>query len=123
MGYHFTQEQVDGLYKLLVFKEIFYGIEPTQYKELIQQFIDIFCSHNLADTDYAMLLSEVFQFPYIEQWIRKASLDAIGKYLTYIIWTDKIVSGFFASKIKDNTLKHIINRIEFILRNQLQTVL
>lgn len=122
MDSHLTQEQIDGLYKLLVFKKIFYGIEPKQYNELIQQFIDIFCSHNLADTDYAMLLSQVFQFTNIEQWIQKASLDAIGKYLTYIIWTDKIVSGFFASKIKDNTLKHIINRIEFILRNQPQTV-
>ena len=40
------------------------------------------------------------------------SLEKILKHITHIIWTDKAIPGYFATKVKDNTIYHLLNRLE-----------
>ena len=37
------------------------------------------------------------------------SLEKVLKHITHIIWTDKAIPGYFATKVKDNTIYHLLN--------------
>ncbi len=131
MHKQFSSYQLNGLTKLIAFKEHFKKNEDkhsvkasqsqknqTRVTSFSQQFIEIFCGHDLADTDYAIIQTELFKYDTIEQWINQVSIETILKYTTYIIWTDKIVEGYFGTKIKDQTLYSLLNRLEILLRTK-----
>jgi len=45
-------------------------------------------------------------------------MESILKNITYIIWTDRIVQGYFALRIEDNTVYLLLDRLEKILRTK-----
>ena len=40
------------------------------------------------------------------------TLEKVLKHITYIIWTDKVVPDYFADRVRDNTIYHLLNRLE-----------
>ncbi len=92
----------------------------TAHKEAVAEFTRIFCDHLLADTDYAVLQKEEAQYQSSLHHIANMQLDVILKVLTYIIWTDRIIEGYFASRVKDKTVSTLLNRLEVLLMPQFQ---
>ncbi len=87
-------------------------------KDLVQGFIDIFCEHNFADTDYNIIQQELMEFDSIDEWINQASLPAILKCLTYFIWTDKIMEGYFVSRIETQSVDKLLRRLETLIKEE-----
>lgn len=128
MNNYYTSYQLQGLDKLLSFKPRFEhpraktvshagktaAQQASLNKETVQEFTRVFCDHLLADTDYAALQKEEFKYQ-SPLHIANMQLDVILKVLTYIIWTDRIVEGYFLARIKDMTLVTILNRLEVLL--------
>lgn len=124
MSRKLSQYQLTGIKKLIPFKKHFkkeknFSVassgKKSRDKEHInhpQKFIETFCGYNLADTDYADLQKDFFSHESSNVYISQASLDVILKYLTYIIWTDKFVGGYFITKVNDHTVYHLIDRLE-----------
>ncbi|RFM28946.1 hypothetical protein DXN05_09280 [Deminuibacter soli] len=131
MNNYYTTYQIEGLGKLISFKPNF---EPQQHKvasqaaekaqqakamttsqATVMEFTRIFCDHLLADTDYAIIQREEPRYPSQLHYIANMQLDAVMKTLTYIIWTDRIVEGYFISRIKDMTVTSLLNRLEVLL--------
>ncbi|HVX51184.1 MAG TPA: DUF6508 domain-containing protein [Chitinophagaceae bacterium] len=112
--------QIDALKQLTGFRHKFYEqgiyvpLRKTS-KETIQKFIDIFCQHNFADTDYSVIQQEILESDSIDQWINTASLPAILKCFTYFIWTDKILDGYFETRIKNRSIGKLLQRLEAVL--------
>ena len=117
-----TRHQLAGIKKLIPFKKHFnkdkHGAVIHLYKKTkssdnihYQKFIETFCGHNLADTDYGLIQSEMHH-EISKEFINDASVEVILKYLTYIIWTDKFIAGYFSAKVNDHTLYYLIDRLE-----------
>ncbi len=117
-----TRDQLTGIKKLIPFKKYFKKEKHTTlihlYKKTkssdntyYQKFIETFCGHHLADTDYAVIQSEMHHET-SKAFISEASVEVILKYLTYIIWTDKFITGYFSAKVNDYTLYYLIDRLE-----------
>lgn len=129
--YHkITPYQLNGIAKLLTyknsmmpekdehklsFKAALRKIPGAFKKKEAQSFINIFCEHLLADTDYDVIRQETIQYNAQQQHIDQMSLDVILKTLTFIIWTDRSVEGYFFAKINDNTLFHLLSRLETLV--------
>ena len=131
MRKQFSQYQINGLIKLIGFKSTFKTFQETvsfkagnynqialSFKTLIQQFIEIFCGHDLADTDYVIIQTEPYLFDSFKHWIDQTDIETILKSLTYIIWTDRIIEGYMLAKSKDDTIYQLLNRLEYLLRLQ-----
>jgi hypothetical protein len=123
-----TSYQIYGLKKLASFRKKFYNSEAAHThknhakktsKELIQEFVDIFCAHNFADTDYSIIQQEPLQFDTMDEWIRQASVSAILKSFTYFIWTDKIVDGYFKGRIDNHTIEKLLLRLETAIKEEI----
>jgi hypothetical protein len=123
-----TSYQVYGLKRLSAYRKKFYGVEPNsgnksvsntiKRQKLIQEFIYIFCEHNFADTDYTVIQNEPLEFDTMDEWIQQASISSLLKSLTYFIWTDKIVEGYFNGRIENRTIEKILLRIEAAIREE-----
>jgi hypothetical protein len=126
----YTPYQLKGLNKLLSFKPHFAQLQnntawktgmqkqhPNLPREKVQEFTRIFCDHLLADTDYAVIQKEGVQYASPQQHIAHMQLDVLLKLLTYIIWTDRIVEGYFFTKIHDFTLTSLLERMEVLLQH------
>jgi len=87
-------------------------------KDPMQEFIDIFCEHNFADSDYSIIQQEPLEFNSLEEWIDQASLPAILKCFTYFIWTDKIVEGYFKTRIENKIMDKLLMRLETLLKEE-----
>lgn len=117
----FSSYQINALKQLTVYRKKFYdGGVLSSLKKLrkdpIQEFIDIFCEHNFADTDYNIIQQELLEFDTIEAWVNQASLAAILKCLTYFIWTDKIMEGYFKTRIENKSVDKLLMRLEALLK-------
>ncbi len=123
-----TSFQVYGLQKLASFRKKFYGSEhhwltkpatkKTSREKLMQEFVDIFCEHNFADTDYSVIQQEPLEFETMDEWIQQASVSAILKSFTYFIWTDKIVEGYFIGRIENRTVEKLLLRLEVAIKEE-----
>ena len=117
----FSSYQINALKQLTAYRKKFYD-GGTLYafkkarKDPAQEFIDIFCEHNFADTDYNIIQQELMEFDTIEAWVNQASLPAILKCLTYFIWTDKIMEGYFKTRIENKSVDRLLMRLEVLLK-------
>ena len=129
MQKQFTNYQLEGLLKLTAYKQRFKGNERvtavTKTKKpapalinAYEEFMEVFCGHDLADTDYAFIKTNAAEHEPMEDWINQLSMESILKNITYIIWTDRIVQGYFALRIEDNTVFFLLDRLEKILRTK-----
>ena len=124
----FTSYQVYGLKRLASYKKKFYShdfsISPKNSSKkanreaLIGEFIDIFCEHNFADTDYSVIQQEPLEFSTMDEWIHQASVSSILKSFTYFICTDKIVEGYFNGRIENHTVEKLLHRLEAAIKEE-----
>jgi hypothetical protein len=123
---NFTIYQRDGLLKLITYKDHFKKSDsknalPTSLSDKInralisQEFIEVFCSYDLANTDYAAIQIEPLNYASFEEWVETINIETILKSITYIIWTDRIVDGYFNAKIEDHSLFFLLARLEKLL--------
>lgn len=113
--------QIDALRQLASYRRRFYDTSLTAYlkktkKDPIQEFIGIFCGNNFADTDYYIIQQELAEFDSMETWLSQASLEAVLKCLTYFIWTDKIMDGYFKTRIENRSIEKLLTRLEVLLQ-------
>ena len=113
-----TAYQTSGIKKLISVKNNFipfnFNANGVKEKSTINIFINTFCEHQLADNDYMNIklnknLNNSDTSVYYE-----LSLENVLKHITHIIWTDKVMPDYFVSKVKDNTIYHLLNRLEKI---------
>ena len=120
---------MEGLLKLTAYKQRFKGNELVTavtkanqsglaLNNAYEEFIEVFCGHDLADTDYAFIKTNAAEHEPLDYWINQLSMESILKNITYIIWTDRIVQGYFALRIEDNTVYLLLDRLEKILRTK-----
>ena len=123
----FTLYQGYGLKKLISYRKKFYLPEPAAFgktqpkkskEQLIEEFIDTFCAHNFADSDYSVIQQELIQFDTMEEWIYQASVSTILKCFTYFIWTDKIVDGYFKARIDNHIVDQLLLRLEAAIKEE-----
>lgn len=123
-----TRHQVNGIKKLVPFKKFFkkekseavihlYQKTKPEDNKNAQKFIETFCGHNLADTDYGLIQSDINHYDSLKQFVNEASIETILKYLTYVIWTDKFINGYFSAKVNDHTIYYLIDRLEVLLNS------
>jgi hypothetical protein len=115
--------QINALKQLVAYRKKFYdaGLPAPQKKnkrDPLQEFIGIFCEHNFADTDYNIIQKELLEFDTIEAWIYQASLPAVLKCFTYFIWTDKIMEGYFKTRIENKIVDKLLTRLETLLEEE-----
>lgn len=108
--------QSDGIKKLIASKQAFipfnFNSNGEKEKAAIEQFINTFCEYQLADNDYMNIeLHSEFNNVNAKSFYQ-LSLEKVLKHITHIIWTDKAVPNYFAEKVKDNTIYHLLNRLE-----------
>lgn len=113
-----TSYQSSGVQKLITLKKDFipfnFNGNGENEKQLMALFIDTFCEHQLADNDYMNLKLHTNLNSSDSSTFYKLSLENILKHITHIIWTDKVMPDYFVSKVKDNTIYHLLNRLERI---------
>ena len=106
--------QSDGIKKLVALKHEFipFNFDGTRKKESIDQFINTFCEYQLADNDY-MNIELNSEFHNINATsFYQLTLEKVLKHITHIIWTDKVVPNYFHERVRDNTVYHLLNRLE-----------
>jgi len=88
----------------------------------IENFISIFCEHELADTDYIAVQQDAVGYKSLSDYISKNNLNLayIIKCLTYFIWTDRIIEGYFINRVKDNSLSILLNQLKTALDGSLK---
>ena len=86
-----------------------------------QEFIEIFCSHDLANSDYAAIQIAPLRYNSFEDWVDDIDIETILKSITYIIWTDKIVDSYFNAKVEDRSIYFLLRKLELLL-NETQHV-
>ena len=123
MMHSFSSYQINALKQLAAYRKKFYdgGLSISlkkAKKDPTQEFIDIFCEHNFADTDYNIIQQELIEFDSIEAWINQASITTILKCLTYFIWTDKIMEGYFKTRIENRSVDALLTRLEALLKEE-----
>lgn len=123
-----TAYQLNGISKLLPYK---HSLTPDEndnrklsfnaalkiipgsfLKKQVQAFINVFCEYQLADTDYDIIQQNHAKYNSVEQHIQQMPLEVVLKFLTFIIWTDRIVDGYFFAKIHDRTMYWLLSRLE-----------
>jgi hypothetical protein len=113
-----SKYQLTGINKLIFLKKDFipfnFNGKAEKEKAVIDLFINTFCEHQLADNDYMHIklyknLNSSDTSTYYE-----LPLQSVLKHITHIIWTDKAMPNYFVSKVKDNTIYHLLNRLEKI---------
>ncbi len=114
----FTQEyRNNGIIKLLKYQDKFYPGKPvvanktTKQSKDIESFISTFCEFQLADNDYMNLQVEARQQKDNKDWFKALSEEKVLKLITYIIWTDKFVDGYFSTRISDGTIHELLMRL------------
>jgi Family of unknown function (DUF6508) len=123
MPNQYTTYQLKGLLQLADFRNKFYDIHTSQpkigkkrqdtiiLKKSIHSFIRIFCENHFADSDYTILQKEL-RSKCTTDWFNRLSIDLILKLITYIIWTDKSMNGYFVKRIEDKTMLKLLTRLE-----------
>jgi len=108
--------QSQGIKELTAMKPYFipfnFNGEGVKEKAIILQFIDVFCEHQLADNDYMNINLHSHLNDLDASSFYNLSMEDLLKHITHIIWTDKAVPNYLVSKVKDNTIYHLLNRME-----------
>jgi hypothetical protein len=124
MPHEYTTYQLKALLQLADFRNKFYDIHPSEpkvgkkrndatvLKKSIYSFIRVFCEHHFADSDYTILQKEL-RSNYTTEWLSRLNIDEILKLMTYIIWTDKTMKGYFVKRIEDKTMLKLLIRLEY----------
>ncbi len=100
-----------GLQRILVYKDAFKP--PLERNDaLINKFVNVFCEYQLADNNYMNIHFEASIHKDDKAWYSALSLDQVLQLITYIIWTDKFLTGYLYSKIEDDTMFNLLERIE-----------
>ncbi|BAV08202.1 hypothetical protein FLA_4235 [Filimonas lacunae] len=99
----------------LSFKTLLKTAPGSFLKKQVQAFVNIFCEHQLADTDYDIIQQHTAKYPNPEHHIQHMPLEVVLKTLTYIIWTDRIVDGYLFAKVHDRTMYWLLTRLEALL--------
>ena len=121
----FSSFEISALQQLANFRAIF-SMENIKklktekdnipaFQNSIEKFIEIFCQHDFADANYTALQTGPKAFASTDLWLNQINIETILQYLTYIIWTNKSIKGYFLKKVKDKTLVKILNRLDKIL--------
>lgn len=124
----YTSYELSALQQLAGYRHIFYddtlkadikgkkakGSDAALQKS-IDNFIEIFCQNNFADTDYSIIQNRPSEFESADHWINQINVDTVLKCLTYIIWNNKIDEGYFLKKINDKLIDKHLARLENIL--------
>lgn len=84
-------------------------------EEIATQFTNVFCEYQLADTNYINNLIQSRRHHSMTDVVSELDLQGIAKYLTYIIWTDRVRPGYLESNFKDNTIFLLLSRLEELL--------
>jgi len=121
-----TSYQISGLVQLAAYRKQFYSVNPLSIasspkkikNDVITKFIELFCGHNFADTDYSVIQQEPLEYDTLDEWIEQASIGAILKSFTYFIWTDKILEGYFRTRIENNIIDKLLQRLEILLKEE-----
>jgi hypothetical protein len=124
----YSQNELQALKKLADYRNIFSvsnalpkakrNSKPNNDTDLprnIEQFIELFCGHNFADTDYSIIQNDQHSIESPEEWINNMSPETIMKCITYVIWTNKSIKGYFVKKINDRFLEKVLTRLNDIL--------
>lgn len=124
----YSQSELQALKKLADYRNIFSAsnalpkakrsAKPNNDNDLrgnIEQFIELFCGHNFADTDYSVIQNDQHSIESPEEWINCMSPETIMKCITYVIWTNKSIKGYFVKKINDRFLEKVLTRLHNIL--------
>jgi len=110
--------QTSGIQQLILLKKDLlpfnFNGNGEKEKKVMSLFIETFCEHQLADNDYMNLLNQKNLNNPDDSVFYELSLENVLKYITHIIWTDKVVPGYFISKVRDNSIYHLMNRLEKI---------
>ena len=105
-----------GIQRILAYKSSFVPSISKDDKS-ITNFVNLFCEYQLADNNYMNIQFEAMLQKNNDQWFDTLSIDQVLQFITYIIWTDKLIAGYLYSKIKDNTVFSLLKRAEDIYRN------
>lgn len=121
-----TENQLEGIKKMIAFKHDFtysnlhwlneanivLDNSNVRYANIIDTFINTFCSYELADNNYVSIHLEASQYSHNKNLFEHSGIEKLLKHLTYIIWTDKLVDGYLPARIKDQTIYNILQRLE-----------
>jgi hypothetical protein len=126
---HYTAHQLSGLFKIISYRKKFYTRERNNFlsffkkrkksmKELTESFVQTFCQYDFADSDYLNLQQGDRDFDTLNEWIEQIDIETILQFLTYVIWTDKTIDGYFYKKIKDGTIGIVLERLEYLIKKE-----
>ncbi len=120
--------EIKALHELAGYRNIFYEClkqsevkdrkvkaANTSLQKSIETFTEIFCQNNFADADYTIIQNGPRGFKTAEEWINQNNIETVLKCLTYIIWTDKSINGYFIRSIKNRLIDKHLTRLENIL--------
>jgi len=103
--------KITGLQRILAYRDAFNPVIKYN-EEAVTKFINLFCEYQLADNNYMNIHFEASANKDNGAWFSSLSLDQVLQFITYIIWTDKFLAGYMHSKIADNTMHRLIQRVE-----------
>ena len=116
--------QIKALRQLAAYKKVLSADRTTSISDKEQgyalqdsiiTFTEMFCQQNLANTDYTILQERQYRSDKIEDWINEMDIDIILQCITYVIWTNKSIDGYFVSKVRDGFIEKLLHRLEKIL--------
>jgi hypothetical protein len=105
--------KITGLQRILVYKDAFNPIIKGD-DAAISKFVNLFCEYQLADNNYMNIHFEASANKDNDSWFNGLSIDQVLQFITYIIWTDKLLSGYMHSKIADTTMHRLLARVEVL---------
>jgi hypothetical protein len=108
-----TQTQLEGIQKIIALKNDFAAPFNPQQSRLMDNLVNIFCTHDLPDNNYISIHLEASQYNNKELFVN-APIEKLLKHLTYIIWTDKLVDNYLPARIKDMTIYLILERLSVL---------
>jgi len=105
-----------GLQRLAHFKQYFIPAGKVN-NSIVEDFVNLFCEYQLADNNYMGLQQEAMQHSRDEQWFFQLDMQETIRYITYIVWTDRLNEGFLQARIKDRTMYNLLSRLEQLTCN------
>lgn len=111
MSTAFQSYRTAGLQRILSYKQAFKPTLPPD-EASIDRFVNLFCEYQLADNNYRNLHLDPRFNKDDAAWFGQLSVDEVLQLITYIIWTDKFVPGYLRTKITDNSLYRLLDRLD-----------
>lgn len=105
-----THIQLEGILKITALKSDFAAPSHAQLNRLMDNLVNVFCTHNLPDNNYISIHLEASQYNNKQLFVN-ATVEKLLKHLTYIIWTDKLVDNYLPARIMDQTIYLILQRL------------